>query len=89
MPVSLGKSLLPGLREAGRVSPEKSSPQPTSWSFWEAGGRPWEMLLERGGREPAGGSGGLPSGPPERRPSASLFPVLSLGRGWGLRALGT
>lgn len=65
MPVSLGKSLLPGLREAGRVSPEKSSPEPTSWSFWGAGGRLWEMLLERGGREPAGGSGGLLSGPPE------------------------
>lgn len=89
MPVSLGKSLLPGLWETSRMSPEKSLPQPTSWSIWGTGGRPREMLSERGGREPAGGGGGLPSGPAERRPSASLFPILSLGRGWGLRALGT
>ena len=47
-----------------------------------------EALSESGGREPAGG-GGASEQPPEWTPSASLFPVLSLGRGWGLRALGT
>lgn len=90
MPVSLGKSLLPGLREAGGGVSREVFPSPPAGASG-AGKGCWEMLLERGGRSPAGGSGGLLSGPPEMKTLCFPLSVLSLGRGgdfrlWGLKS---
>lgn len=56
IPVSLGKSLLPGLGEAGRMAPKKS-PFAPSESFWGPGSGSRKCFRRRGGSEPAGGGG--------------------------------